>query len=469
MTTDIQKYSDVDFRKELLFREEFTEEDSAESFISLVKNAPDFSVSGQLRKRINRFQTVNNALPQLTFTVRPQRIGETQIFSDTVFDAANFETKRAHSDNDSDVIRLDWFQQLSYALGLFRPIEVTPRAGVRQSFYTKDIQGSNREGQRNLFSGQFSMGADASLKLFRLFPLTSNALGLNLNWLRHVVTPTLSYSYTHRPTVQNELLNFAAAGGASNSLSFGLENKLQTKRVVTKGSKPRSVDLGRLLVSVPYSFRGTHNKQGGRLGDWPIDLEVYPWPWLRAETDFTIPSHFQPGSRDERITAWNTDLIIVGGGHEAPLAQNAPSIQAPQPRVFHVGPQEGLEMMPLGQWYLGLGHRYSYNDKTESVLQFDWRLSEKWQIGTFHRLTWKEVSGSSKRFGNMREWQYTLRRDLHDWLGEVVYRVDREFGEEIYFTLTLKAYPEMPFAISDSYHQPKLGSQSGPFSPIAQR
>ena len=123
-------------------------------------------------------------------------------------------------------------------------------------------------------------------------------------------------------------------------------------------------------------------------------------------------------------------------------------------------------MLPIGQWYLGWGHRYSQNDKTESVLQFNWRLSEKWQIGTFHRLTFKEVAGSSKRFMNMREMQYTLTRDLHDWLAELVYRVDREFGEEIFLTLSLKAYPDMPIETSSTYHEPKFGSQSSPFSPV---
>ena len=121
--------------------------------------------------------------------------------------------------------------------------------------------------------------------------------------------------------------------------------------------------------------------------------------------------------------------------------------------------------MPQGQWYLGLGHRYSYNDKTESIVEFDWRLSEKWQVGSFHRITWKEAVGGAKRFTFLREYQYTLRRDLHDWLAELVYRVDRDFGEEIFFTLTLKAFPDMPIETDTSYHQPKLGSQSSPFFP----
>lgn len=461
--TDVQKYSDIDFRKELLFREEFSNENASESFISLVTGDPNFTVTGLVRKRINRFQTVSNALPQLTFDVRPQRIGDTQFFSESKLDLANFDTKQAHSEEDTDVIRADWFQRLSYAMRLFRPIEVTSKAGVRQTYYTKDIQGATRKGQRNLFSGQFSMGADASLKLFRIFPVASNALGLNLNWLRHVITPTISYTYVHDPTVPNDLLNFASADGTANQMTFGVENKLQTKRPV--GGKLRSVDLARLLFSVPYTFRGRGNKQGGRLGDWPVDLELYPWPWLRVETDWSIPSHFVAGTRDDRITTWNVDVVMVGGDG-SPLAQNASDIQAPTPRAFEAGPHEGLEMMPQGQWYLGFGHRYSQNDKTESVLQFDWRPSQKWQIGTFHRLTWKEMAGSTKRFNNVREYQYTLRRDLHDWIGELVYRVDREYGEELFLTLTLKAYPQMPIEFNESYHQPKIGSQSSPFSPI---
>jgi len=474
VVTNYQKYSDANFRKDFLFREEVVSESNPESYVSMITSDPHYTLSLLARRRINRFQTVTNALPQATLDVRPQPIGETAFFSSTKLDVANLDTKNAHSEIDTDVIRLDWFQKLSYAMHWFRPIEVTPNVGVRQTFYTKDKQGGPErpDGQRNLFSGQFSAGADASLKLFRLFPIATNVLGLNLHRLRHVVTPTISYSYVHRPTVPNELFSFPLAAGTTNGLTFGLENKLQTKRPISGGTgksgqpeKLANVDLARLLLSVPYTFRGAGNKQGGRVGDTAVDLELYPWPWMRLESDFSYPSHFVKGSRDERVTAWNLDLVMVGG-HGVPLAQHAPKIQAPTLRAFQVGPQTGLPLLPQGQWYLGLSHRYSYNDKTEDVLQLNWRLSEKWQIGTFHRFDWKEVAGGLKRFNNMREYQYTLTRDLHDWVGEFVYRVDREFGEELFFTLTLKAYPNMPIALSESYHEPKFGSQSSPFSPV---
>jgi hypothetical protein len=458
----------VDFRKEFLFRDEFIKDDVSETFLSTVTSVKAFSVATLWRQRMNRFQTVDEALPQVTLSTRDVQIGETNAFVQGQLDVASFQTKRAHSDNDSDVVRVDWFQQLRYALSWFRPIEVTPRAGMRQTYYTKDIQGGAErpDGKRDVVSGRFETGVDASLKLYRIFAVATDALGLDISLLRHVLTPTVSYGYAHQPTVPGSILNFAAASGTSNQMTFGVENKLQTKRRINK--KLRSVDLARWLISLPYTFRGHSNKQGGRLGDWSFDLELYPWSWMRLETDWIVPSHFLAGTRDRRITTWNTDLVIVGGGTgEPPSAAAARDIQAPVVQTFQPGARGGIKrFLPYGEWYLGLGHRYSQNDKTQTVMQFDWGLSEKWEIGTFHRFTWKEVAGGAKRFGNVREWQYSLRRDLHDWVAELVYRVDREFGEELFFTLTLKAYPDFPIEIEDSYHQPKLGSQNSPFSPV---
>ena len=240
---------------------------------------------------------------------------------------------------------------------------------------------------------------------------------------------------------------------------------------------PRSADLVRWTLSLPYTFRGNANKPGGRFGDWSFDLELTPWRWLRIESDWSYPSHFVKGSRDRRMTSWNLDVAMVGGRQQAkaPSPGKTASLdqaawrepEVPESRSFEPGPRGALTglLIPEGHWYLGLGHRYSHNDKTEDVVQFDWRLSKKWEIGTYHRLTFKQVAGDSKRFNNVRERQYILRRDLHDWIAELVYRVDREFGEEVYFTLTLKAYPEMPIELGETYHQPKLGSQSSPFSP----
>ncbi|MBI2885488.1 MAG: LPS-assembly protein LptD [Candidatus Omnitrophica bacterium] len=468
--TNIQEFSDADFRQEFLFRDEYIHDDNPDTYISMVTGTPQYALNLVARKRMNRFDTVTESFPDATLDLRPQPIGGTNLFTESKLTVSNFQTKRAHSDDDTDVVRASWFQQLSYAMNLFRPILVTPKVGVRQTYYNKDKQGGSErpDGYRHLISGQVNLGADASLKLFRIFPVTTNWLGLNINGLRHVLSPSLSHSYVHDATVPSEILSFPVDDGELNQLSFGIENKLQTRRRrKDKTGKTDSVDLGRFLISMPYTFQGHGNKRGGRLGDWRFDMEAYPWPWSRLEMDWIVPSHFDPLTRDDRLTQFNLDWIMVGGGLGQANAAKAPDIQAPTPRAFQVGPQSTeVALLPVGQWYMGLGQRYFQNDKTEGVLQFDWRVSEKWQIGTFHRLTFKEVAGGSKRFNNVRELQYTLTRDLHDWIAELVYRMDREFGEEIFLTFRLKAFPEMPIESATSYHQPKLGSQSSPFSPV---
>ncbi len=476
MVTDYQRFSDEDFRKEFLFREEYLEDKISDAMVSTITGTDGYSLGVLGTKRVNRFQGMDEALPQVTLDLRPQRIGESNLFSETKLDVANLNRKRARSDNDTDVNRVDWFQRLSYAVNWFRPVETTSKVGVRQTYHSKDIQGGAErpQGKRDVISGQFSMGADASLKLFRIFPVVSNLAGLNLNLLRHVVTPTLAYSYAHRPTAPASLFTFPTSEGTGNAVTMGLENKLQTKRSREVGGTPQSVDLARWSLSLPYTFRGHGNKQGGRYGDWAFDVELTPWPWLRIESDWKYPSHFVKGSRDRRLTAWNLDVAMVGGTRRDTGGEKKGTLQKEASRAdlqsfpvqgYQPGPRGALAslLLPEGQWYVGLGHRYSHNDKTDEVIQFDRRLSNKWELSTYHRFTFKEVAGSSKRFNRVREYQYTLRRDLHDWLAELMYRVDREFGEEIFFTLTLKAYPEMPIEFGEAYHQPKLGSQSSRF------
>lgn len=451
VVTNIQKYSDREFRRELLFREEFTKDDSENSFVSAITSTPDYTLSALAQKRLNRFAAVNDALPQLTLEVNERPIGKTGFFSDTTIDAASLQRKRAHSGIDDDVVRLDWFQQLSYALSAFRPLEITPRAAIRETFYSKDRQGGSERptGRRDLVSGQLSTGAQASLKLFKSQPIRTNALGLRIDSLRHVLTPTLDYTYVHEATTPNALLILPTSATPENTLAVELQHKLQTKRPAgSKQGKPRTVELLRSIVRLPYSVKGRGNEAGGRFDDWTLDLESTPWSWLRLETDTVIPSHFPRGARDGWIPTWNADVTLVGG-------QGALARRAPRPQPFDAHALSVTELLPRGQWLAGLGHRYSQNDKTESVFEWSWRLSDKWQMGTFQRLTWKEVADEAKRFNRMREFQARLQRDLHDWIAGVTYYVDREVGQELFVSMTLKAYPGLPVEIGTSYRPPK--------------
>ena len=459
VVTDIGKFSDVNFRQDFLYRDEYRYADTIDGTVSWVTNAKGYTLTGALARRMNRFQTTTEALPKIALDTREQPIGDTNLFTHTKFEFANLQTKNAHSEIDTDALRADWTHEFSYAMNLFRPIEVTPRFKVRETWFNKDKQGGPErpDGDRNLLSGQWSTGADASLKLFRVFPVFTNLFGLQINQLRHIITPTLSSSYGRRPTVAPENLAFPVTDAVGNQLSFGLENKIQTKRPTGPKGKLQSYDLVRFLISQQYAFRGVTNKRGGVLSIWNFRLETTPWDWLQMSTDWTYPSHYISGQ--PRVAQFNNDLTVVNPNTRKKLKDL-------QVTLADQSIQKSFEMKPIGHWAFGLSHRSSYNDKTEETLHVELQPSAKWYVNAFYRLTLKEVAGDKKRFNNFREVQYNLVRDLHDWMATLVYHVDREYGEEVFFMLTLKALPSFPIEIKDSYNEPKFGSQSSPFSPL---
>ena len=86
-----------------------------------------------------------------------------------------------------------------------------------------------------------------STKFYRFGDYHTNFAGLNINGLRHVITPTITYLYQARPTFPASNLNqFDPAIDdlyRIHQFEFGLENKLQTKR------NGQVVDLLRFLIT----------------------------------------------------------------------------------------------------------------------------------------------------------------------------------------------------------------------------
>ncbi|MBI4355101.1 MAG: LPS assembly protein LptD, partial [Candidatus Omnitrophica bacterium] len=469
VTADVEKFSDRDFRRDFLFREEFENATTPDTYVSLIRTQPDYTFSTLVRKRVNRFDTISERLPEVKLDLARRQVGPTPLYYDGEISGGGYTNKRpSPTDSDDDVLRFDTVNELSYPFRWLGFLNFTPRASLRETFYSKDKQGDGSvsqprlDGDRNILRTVWTTGVDFSTKFYRIFNLSTNALGLDVHGLRHVVTPSVAYTFSPEPPIHADLLQqFDGVDSLSrqNTVTFSLENKLQTKRtrpvrvfgaptaltheiedrptrrlgsssLATTGS---SVDLARLILSVPYQFIGSPDK-GGRFNNVTADLEVQPSAWMRFESDLTYNTTL------DKFSLWNFDWVVT----------------------------------PNDRWYAGWGHRFSREDKTESTVETGIRLSEKWWLGLFGRFTYKEVKPDgadrfAKRFNNLRERQIVLSRDLHDWILEVTYRVDREFGEELYFTMRLKAFPDQPFEVKESYHQPKIGSQSSPFSPVARQ
>jgi hypothetical protein len=299
-----------------------------------------------------------------------------------------------------------------------------------------------------LFRQAAATGFDLSAKFFRVFLVETDFLGLNIHKLRHIITPTLGYTYQAKPTHSSDRVRSGGLG-KGNAMTFGIENKLQTKR--PEGDGFRTDELLRFLTSVPYDLEGTSGR-GGRVGSVGLDFESDPYPWLSMEWDAGIDPHIG------KMTGFNADLVF----HEETRKELLLDKKEEETKRRAIDLTEGVEQRP---WLLGLGWRYQRNTSSQLTLGAEFNLGKKWRVELFQAFDVKRFitetsdrgSRTVKKIYDIPEYEYRIERDLHEWTVELVYNVRRQMGESILLLFHLKAFPEMPLEYEKQYHFPKAG------------
>src|SRR6185436_9685597 len=117
--------------------------------------------------------------------------------------------------------RLDTQNEISYPTKLGF-VEFRPFVGGQNTYYSRTI---NRD-DYNTVRGQFKTGADLSTKFFRVYDVEGKVLGMEVHRLRHIITPSIGYLYSHNATVATEKLDqFDSIDtlALSHSIGFSLE------------------------------------------------------------------------------------------------------------------------------------------------------------------------------------------------------------------------------------------------------
>jgi hypothetical protein len=246
-------------------------------------------------------------------------------------------------------------------------------------------------------------------------------MNLDINDVRHIVTPSINYDFVNDPTIpSSKLLQFDGIDSISRSevVSLSLENKLQTKR------ENKTVDLVRFITDTSYNL---NDPSGSRFGNINYDLEVTPYSNTRIELDATYDT------QEYFFKDLNTDV------------------------TFYSAENKYFDTEIFGDnWSGGIGYRYQRKGSKQLTTEGALRLNPKWKFKVYERF---ELA----RGKYLREQEYTLFRDLHCWVVQVTYNVNREYGESIWIAFKLKAFPEMSIDFDNSYHQPKARSQSRTF------
>jgi len=369
-------------------------------------------------------------LPEVKLTGWRQQVAATPVFYESESSAGYYRQSYAETNNslffstngpnyDYAAGRADTFQQLLLPTTFFGWLNVTPRAGGRLTYYSGETgpAGTNGATWRRIFN----TGVDFSFKSSRLWSDATNSL-LDMDGLRHIVQPSLSYAFVPRPSTQPPQLpqfdtqlpsllllpiqlpdyNDIDSIDSENVIRFGLRNTLQTKR---------AAGLQNLLDwNVLLDWRLHPNAGQNTFNDLYSGLTFRPRSWLTLESQ--------------------TRYDINNGYFNLVYNQ--------------------VTFTPNERWSWSIGHMFTrdgFVDNGDNLIRSTmfFRVNDNWGFRTEHDFNAMD--------GLLQDQFYTVYRDLRSWTGALTFRVtDNGSGPEnftVAFTFSIKAHP----------HQ-KLGSDT---------
>jgi len=386
------------------FEGEYDEDFKPNSYFLLTHNLPQGTLSLRTDVRVNRFEAAVERLPEIAYSLGNTQIGGTGLYFKNSTTYSNLVEKTASpSEVRQKTMRVHTDNEVSYPMKVAF-IEFTPYVGGKQTYYSR----INDPTKDNVVRNVFRTGADLSTKFYRIFDINSNFLDLDINRLRHIITPSISYQYIKDPTIpSSELDQFDGIDSQErdHSVTFSIENKLQTKRNM------ESVDLLRFVLGTTFNLK-EHIGKGG-FGAITSDIEVTPYDWLTFDMDASFDTVA------ERLSILNFDLYINNF--------NDP-------------------------WYFRVGKRYNVNANDQITTEYGYIINPKWAFKVYQQF---DIGR-----GFLKEQQYTITRDMHAWKMDISFNQTRGDGDEIWVIFTMKAFPEIGIDAGTSFNKRKAGSQA---------
>ena len=363
--------------------------------------------------------------PEINYNLPSLQLGDSPLYFESINQLGTYNKIGDALGNDLTDTRLDTKNTLSMPAKIGF-IQFKPFVSSRQTFYDK---GAN--GQTGIIRTIFYGGADMSTKFYRIFNVKTKALGLDINDLRHIITPSIGYLYTHPPTIpisNIKQIDTVDSINRGNTAALSLSNKLQTKR------NGQSVDLVDFLITTNLvldpklgdnAFFTTPRDGEGlkdNFSDILFTLKVLPYSWMRFESDVTFEHSEHTSVNYNKFSLANYNVS------------------------FDLGRDRSFT----------LGQRYERKGSNEITAGFKWRLSPKWKFGIYQRYNLKKSTSLER---GSQEQEYTLTRDLHCWEMDVTLNKKEVSGTTIFFTFRLKAFPENEFGFDQSMSEEKSGAQ----------
>lgn len=414
---EFHKFSDEFFVKDF-FEEEYEDSPNPKSYILLRYPFKHSSLSMLTQKRVNRYETMSEYLPELTYDFFSQQLGNSNIYFTSSDKISNLTKKNANSDLDDDAFRFYSKNTLSYT-NKIKWLSINPYVGANSIYYSK-----NAFGDADRWRIGFNSGSSLSTRLYRIFDVNWNMLGEEIDLMRHLITPEVSYSYAHEPTiVDSNVFQFDGFDSLSRSetVSFAFKNKLQVKN-----KEGKKWDFVYFSPALNYTIHP--EGADSRLTTITGDLEIYPKDGLSLTANVSYDAD-KTSANARRISSFNLDFTTKG-----------------KYKIF-----EGGEEVEKEKYSFTYGHRYSRQSDTQGTFDFSYQLTPKVKLGSYLRYEYNR--------GDLFEQQYKVSTDLHCWWLDFGMDVKKaSVGGKNYifwFEFRLKAFPSLSISFDEDHEGAK--------------
>jgi LPS-assembly protein len=403
LTAEFNKLSDPLVVKDFFYHEEYERDTAPDNYVSIIKATPDYTLSFLERPRVNDFFPSVERNPEVRFDTHNRQIAETSFYFRHESQASNLKKTPAEADFSADLARYDANNTLTYA-GKIGAVSVAPHVGTRQGYYSRRALDDD-----DLVRGVFDGGVDLSVHFYKTYDWYNHNLGLDINQVRHIFTPTASYNFRPNPTASRTILEQFDALDAIDKDHFirlNFEHKFLTKGRQLIGGKEELVsrEFARIIPFLDYDVRT------GRMENVGIDAELRPYSWLGIEAD----AGYNPITRD-----WETANVDV--------------------------------FWEKGRWKVGLGQRYVQDESSLTTAEVKLKLNDEWSFRAYERFEFEE--------GDHEEFEFTVSKAFQCVIADFSYNLREDEEHTFFVTLRLKAFPSVPFRLSQSYSQPKASRQ----------
>jgi LPS-assembly protein len=381
-----------------------------DTFVLLTRVMPHgtFTFNVETSRENRQIQGIER-LPEIKYILNNQQIGNSGFYVKSDNSFSNLSYQNYPKTFDIKTLRIDTNNDISHPIKIGF-IDFNPHLGGENTYYsrTADIT------RDNIVRGVFRGSLDMSTKFYRFWDYHTNFAGLNINGLRHVITPTITYLYQPNPTFPSNRLNqFDPAIDDITRLhqfALGLENKLQTKR------NGQVVDLLRALVTTTFGLRATTGHRGFNPYDAQIDF--HPTNWL---------------------TFHNDDEYDFHAGHV-----NSANFDAE---------------VSVKNWSISLGSRYTRDEGDQATTEFDYIINPKWKFKIYNSFPLSKAQNGNLSAASQNE--YVLTRDMHEWEMDLALDEQQGHGSTFYILFRLKASPGMKLnLVSTSFAPSRPGTQN---------